>query len=449
MKKIALAALGGTLAGTILTTQVAGPLIAQEAEKTVSVYEQLDLFGDIFERIRAQYVEEVDTEQLVEAAINGMLTSLDPHSSYLSAKDFDEMQEQTRGEFGGLGIEVTQEDGFVKVVAPMDGTPADKAGIKAGDFITHVNSESVLGLTLDDAVDKMRGPVGSEIIITIVREGVAEPFDVSIIRDTIKMVAVRPRLVGNTVVLRISTFNDQTFVGVEEGIKKMVEEAGGMDKVNGFVIDLRNNPGGLLNQAIMVSDAFLEKGEITSTRGRDPEQGERFNAEPGDLADGKPIVVLINGGSASASEIVSGALQDHRRAIVVGTKSFGKGSVQTLIPLKGDGAMRLTTARYYTPSGRSIQALGVMPDIVVNQPIVEPLTAEEEEARAADEARNDRSEADLRGAITNDSMSEDERNQLEADRARTEETAKLRDEDYQLAYAVDILRGLAAVAPQP
>ena len=449
MKKIALAALGGTLAGTILTTQIAGPLIAQEAEKTVSVYEQLDLFGDIFERIRAQYVEEVDTEKLVEAAINGMLTSLDPHSSYLSAKDFDEMQEQTRGEFGGLGIEVTQEDGFVKVVAPMDGTPADKAGIKAGDFITHVNSESVLGLTLDDAVDKMRGPVGSEIIITVVREGVAEPFDVSIIRDTIKMVAVRPRLVGNTVVLRISTFNDQTFVGVEEGIKKMAEEAGGMDNVNGFVIDLRNNPGGLLNQAIMVSDAFLEKGEITSTRGRDPEQGERFNAEPGDLAQGKPIVVLINGGSASASEIVSGALQDHRRAIVVGTKSFGKGSVQTLIPLKGDGAMRLTTARYYTPSGRSIQALGVMPDIVVNQPIVEPLTEEEQEARDAEEARNERSEADLRGAITNDSMSEDERNQLEADRARTEEAAKLRDEDYQLAYAVDILRGLAAVAPQP
>ena len=449
MKKIALAALGGTLAGTILTTQIAGPLIAQEAEKTVSVYEQLDLFGDIFERIRAQYVEEVDTEKLVEAAINGMLTSLDPHSSYLSAKDFDEMQEQTRGEFGGLGIEVTQEDGFVKVVAPMDGTPADKAGIKAGDFITHVNSESVLGLTLDDAVDKMRGPVGSEIIITVVREGVAEPFDVSIIRDTIKMVAVKPRLVGNTVVLRISTFNDQTFVGVEEGIKKMVEEAGGMDKVNGFVIDLRNNPGGLLNQAIMVSDAFLEKGEITSTRGRDPEQGERFNAEPGDLAQGKPIVVLINGGSASASEIVSGALQDHRRAIVVGTKSFGKGSVQTLIPLKGDGAMRLTTARYYTPSGRSIQALGVMPDIVVNQPIVEPLTKEEEDARAAEEARNGRSEADLRGAITNDSMSEDERKQLEADRARTEEAAKLRDDDYQLAYAVDILRGLAAVTPQP
>jgi carboxyl-terminal processing protease len=423
--------------------------LAQEAEKTTSVYEQLDLFGDIFERIRAQYVEEVSTEELVEAAINGMLTSLDPHSSYLSAKDFDVMQEQTRGEFGGLGIEVTQEDGFVKVIAPMDGTPADLAGIKAGDFITHVNKESVLGLTLDDAVDLMRGPVGSEIIISVVREGVEEPFDVSIIRDTIKMVAVKPRLVGNTVVLRISSFNDQTYPGVEEGIKKMVAEAGGMDKVNGVVIDLRNNPGGLLVQAIKVSDAFLEKGEIVSTRGRSAEDGERFNAEPGDLAEGKPVVVLINGGSASASEIVSGALQDHRRAIVVGTKSFGKGSVQTLIPLKGDGAMRLTTARYYTPSGRSIQSLGVMPDIVVNQPLVKPETEEEKKAREEEEARMERSESSLRGAITNDSMSEDERKLLDEERARTEEAAKLRDEDYQLAYAVDILRGLAAVAPKP
>ncbi len=449
IKKLALAAIGGTLAGAVLTTQVAGPLLAQEAEKVTSVYEQLDLFGDIFERIRAQYVEEVNTQDLVEAAINGMLTSLDPHSSYLSAKDFDEMQEQTRGEFGGLGIEVTQEDGFIKVVAPMDGTPADLAGIKAGDFITHVNAESVLGLTLDDAVDKMRGPVGSEIIITVVREGVDEPFDVSIIRDRIKMVAVKPRLVGNTAVLRISTFNDQTYPGVEEGIKKMVSEAGGMDKINGFVIDLRNNPGGLLTQAIKVSDAFLEKGEIVSTRGRAAEDGERFNAEPGDLAEGKPVVVLINGGSASASEIVTGALQDHRRAIVVGTKSFGKGSVQTLIPLKGDGAMRLTTARYYTPSGRSIQSLGVMPDIVVNQPVVKPETEEEKKAREEAETRNQRSEADLRGAITNDSMSEDERKLLEEERARTIEAAKLRDEDYQLAYAVDILRGLSAVAPKP
>jgi carboxyl-terminal processing protease len=447
MKRLLMAALGGTLAGTLLTTQVAGPLIAQEAAQNSSVYEQLDLFGDIFERIRAQYVEEVDSKKLIEAAINGMLTSLDPHSSYLNEEAFSDMQVQTRGQFGGLGIEVTQEDGFVKVVSPMDGTPADAAGIQSGDFITHVNGEAMLGLTLDDAVERMRGEVGSEIVITIVREGVADPFDVSLIRDTIKMVAVRPRLVGNTVVLRISTFNDQTFPGVQEGIKKMVEEAGGIDKVNGFVIDLRNNPGGLLNQAIQVSDAFLETGEIVSTRGRNPKDGERFNATPGDLAQGKPVVVLINGGSASASEIVSGALQDHRRAIVVGTKSFGKGSVQTLIPMKGEGAMRLTTARYYTPSGRSIQALGVMPDIVVNQPLVDPAAETEETDESAASAQ--RSEADLRGVLSNDSMSEDEKKLLEDERARTEEAAKLRDEDYQLAYAVDILRGLAAVAPKP
>lgn len=448
MKKILMAALGGTLAGAIVTTQFAGPLIAQEAARNSSVYEQLDLFGDIFERIRAQYVEEVDSKKLIEAAINGMLTSLDPHSSYLNEEDFSDMQVQTRGQFGGLGIEVTQEEGFIKVIAPMDDTPADKAGILAGDFITHVNGESVLGLTLDQAVEMMRGEVGSEVIITVVREGVTDPFDVSIIRETIKMTAVRSRLVGSTVVLRLTTFNDQTYPGLEDGIRKMVEEAGGMDKVNGFVIDLRNNPGGLLNQAIMVADAFLEKGEIVSTRGRNPQDGERHNATPGDLAQGKPVVVLINGGSASASEIVSGALQDHRRAIVVGTKSFGKGSVQTLIPMKGEGAMRLTTARYYTPSGRSIQALGVMPDIVVNQPAIDPQAPGTEEQAAEDAARQ-RSEADLRGVLSNDSMTDDEKQLLEEERARTEEAAKLRDEDYQLAYAVDILRGLAAVAPKP
>ena len=446
MKKFVMAALGGTLAGALITTQVAGPLIAQEAGKSSNVYEQLDLFGDIFERVRAQYVEEVDSKDLIEAAIAGMLTSLDPHSSYLKADDFGDMQVQTRGEFGGLGIEVTQEEGFIKVVSPMDGTPADQAGILAGDFITHVNGESVLGLALDEAVEIMRGPVGSEIIITVVRKCVSDPFDVSIIRDTIKLIAVRSRVVGDTVVLRITTFNDQTYSGLQAELKKSVEELGGMDKVNGFVIDLRNNPGGLLNQAIKVSDGFLEKGEIVSTRGRSPEDGERFNAEAGDLAGGKPLVVLINGGSASASEIVAGALQDHRRAIVVGTKSFGKGSVQTVIPLKGNAAMRLTTARYYTPSGRSIQSLGVMPDIVVNQPIVDPSAEGTEEAAAAAQGR---SEADLRGAITNDSMTEDERKLLEEERARTEEAAKLRDEDYQLAYAVDILRGLAAVAPAP
>ena len=446
MKKFVMAAIGGTVAGVVLTTQFAAPLIAQENSRNANVYEQLDLFGDIFERVRAQYVEEVDSEQLIEAAINGMLTSLDPHSNYLAPKDFDDMQVQTRGEFGGLGIEVTQEEGFVKVVSPMDDTPADEAGIEAGDFITHVNGESVLGLTLDAAVDMMRGPVGSEIIITVVREGVAEPFDVSIIRDTIKLTAVRSRAVGETVVLRITTFNDQTYSGLEEELKKSLEEVGGMENVNGFVIDLRNNPGGLLTQAIRVSDAFLDKGEIVSTRGREASDSERFNATEGDLAMGKPIVVLVNGGSASASEIVAGALQDHRRAIVVGTKSFGKGSVQTVIPLRGDGAMRLTTARYYTPSGRSIQALGVMPDIVVDQPRRDP-EAEATEDEAASAANRQTSEADLRGTLSNDSMSEDERSLLEEERARTEESAKLRDEDYQLAYAVDILRGLAAVAP--
>ncbi len=445
MKKYALVGLGGTLAGALLATQIAGPLIAQEATKSASVYEQLDLFGDIFERIRAQYVEEVDSEKLIEAAINGMLTSLDPHSSYLNAKDFEDMQVQTHGEFGGLGIEVTQEQGFIKVVSPMDGTPADAAGILAGDFISHVNGESVLGLTLDDAVELMRGPIGSEIIVTVVRDGVADPFDVSMIRDTIKMVAVKGKTVGNTVVLRVTTFNDQTYVGLESELKKQVEALGGPDKVDGYVLDLRNNPGGLLTQAIKVSDAFLDKGEIVSTRGRDPKDGERFNAEMGDLTGGKAMVVLINGGSASASEIVAGALQDHRRAIVVGTKSFGKGSVQTLVPLRGDGAMRLTTARYYTPSGRSIQALGVAPDIVVNQPQVAPV---DPNAPVVEEPKL-RSEADLRGIISNDSMTEEERTKQEEERAKAEESAKLRDEDYQLAYAVDILKGLAAIEPKP
>lgn len=445
MRKFVMAAIGGTVAGVVLTTQLAAPLIAQENSRNANVYEQLDLFGDIFERVRAQYVEEVDSKQLIEAAINGMLTSLDPHSGYLAPKDFDDMQVQTRGEFGGLGIEVTQEEGFVKVVSPIDDTPADEAGIEAGDYITHVNGESVLGLQLDAAVDLMRGPVGSEIIITVVRKDVAEPFDVSIIRDTIKLTAVRSRVVGDTVVLRVTTFNDQTFSGLEENLKKSVEELGGMENVNGFVVDLRNNPGGLLTQAIRVSDAFLDKGEIVSTRGREARDSERINAQLGDLAEGKPIVVLINGGSASASEIVAGALQDHRRAIVVGTKSFGKGSVQTVIPLRGEGAMRLTTARYYTPSGRSIQALGVMPDIVVNQPRRDPTATTTPEAETS-AARRPTSEADLRGTLSNDSMSEDERKLLEEERARTEEAAKLRDEDYQLAYAVDILRGLQAVA---
>ncbi|MEW2915848.1 MULTISPECIES: S41 family peptidase [Ruegeria] len=441
MKKFVMAGLAGTVAGILATTQIAGPLLAQEAENKASVYEQLDLFGDIFERIRAQYVEEVEPEELIEAAIDGMLTSLDPHSSYLSPDDAEQMRVQTRGEFGGLGIEVTQEEGFVKVVSPIDDTPADAAGIEAGDFITHVDGESILGLTLDKAVDLMRGPVGSEIVITVVREGEQEPFDVTIIRDTIKLTAVRARTEGTSVVLRVTTFNDQTFPNLQEGLNEQIEEAGGIEKVNGFVLDLRNNPGGLLTQAIKVSDAFLNEGEIVSTRGRDPGEGERFNASPGDLAEGKPIVVLINGGSASASEIVAGALQDHRRAIVVGTKSFGKGSVQTVMPLRGDGAMRLTTSRYYTPSGRSIQALGVSPDIIVEQPRPVPDSEEEDSNRPA------RSEADLRGSLNNDSLSEDEIRQIEEDRARAEATAELREEDYQMAYAIDILKGLSAFNP--
>ena len=442
MKKIVMAVAGGILAGTLVTTQVAGPLLAQETSQKANIYEQLDLFGDIFERIRGQYVEEVDAADLIEAAIDGMLTSLDPHSSYLSPDDAADMRVQTRGEFGGLGIEVTQEEGFVKVVSPIDGTPADKAGIEAGDFITHVDGDSVLGLTLDEAVGMMRGVVGSEIVITVAREGETEPFDVTIIRDTIKLTAVRTRVEGQSVVLRVTTFNDQTYGNLADGIAKQIEAAGGIDQVNGFVLDLRNNPGGLLSQAIRVSDAFLDKGEIVSTRGRDPQDGDRHNATAGDLAEKKPLVVLINGGSASASEIVAGALQDHRRALVIGTKSFGKGSVQTVMPMRGNGAMKLTTARYYTPSGRSIQALGISPDIIVEQPRRVAEQNEEED----DTPRRSRSEADLRGSLNNDSLTEDEILQIEADREKAETAAKLRKDDYQMAYAIDILKGLSALA---
>nr|WP_319248588.1 S41 family peptidase [uncultured Celeribacter sp.] len=441
MKKYVMAGAAGILAGAVIATQFAGPLLAQETDKTNNVYEQLDLFGDVFERIRAQYVEEVDSQDLIEAAIDGMLSSLDPHSSYLSPQDAEDMRVQTSGSFGGLGIEVTQEDGFVKVVAPMDGTPADIAGIEAGDYITAVDGENVLGMTLDETVDLMRGPVGSEIVITVVREGVDDPFDVSIIRDTIKLTAVRSRVEGNSVVLRVTTFNDQTYPNLESGLKDSIEELGGIDNVDGIVIDLRNNPGGLLDQAIKVSDAFLDEGEIVSTRGRNPEDSDRVNATPGDLAQGKPLVVLINGGSASASEIVSGALQDHHRAVVVGTKSFGKGSVQTVMPLRSDGAMRLTTARYYTPSGRSIQALGISPDIVVAQPPRQPMDAEEDETTTP----RFRSEADLRGALDNDSLTEDQRQKIEEERVAAEEAAKLRDDDFQLAYAIDLLKGLSKI----
>lgn len=442
MRHYLIAGLGGVLAGALATTQIAGPLMAQESGRNTATYEQLELFGNIFERIRADYVEAPDDKELVEAAINGMLTSLDPHSSFLSADAYSDMQTQTRGSFGGLGIEVSQEEGMVKVVSPIDDTPAAEAGVQSGDFITHVNGESLLGLNLDEAVEMMRGPVGSEITITILREGETEPFDLTMARDTIKLTVVRSRVEGHAVVLRVSTFNDETYDALKTELAKAVEEAGGIDKVTGFVLDLRNNPGGLLNQAISVSDAFLDAGEIVSTRGRNPDESERWNAEKGDLAEGKPMVVLTNGGSASASEIVAGALQDHRRAIVVGEKSFGKGSVQTVMPVTSDSAIRLTTARYYTPSGRSIQSLGIQPDILVAQPT--PAQPEEEEESRTNSSFS-RSEADLRGALGND-ISDDDRQQIEDEAAEVEATAALRDEDYQLAYAVDILKGLAAVS---
>lgn len=439
MKKTLIAISAGVVSAALLTTQIAGPLMAQENASQDSVYEQLELFGDIFERVRGEYVEEVDDKALIEAAIDGMLRSLDPHSSFLSVDDAEDMRVRTRGEFGGLGIEVTQEDGWVKVVSPIDDTPAAEAGVEAGDFITHVDGESLFGLTLDEAVDIMRGPVGSEIVITVAREGEPEPFDISIIRDTIKLTAVRVRTEGDTVVVRVTTFNEKTYINLRDGLEDAIANLGGLESINGVVLDLRNNPGGLLDQSIRVSDAFLEKGEIVSTRGRYAEDSDRFNAAPGDLIAGKPLVVLINGGSASASEIVAGALKDHRRAIIVGTKSFGKGSVQSVIPLRGESAMRLTTARYYTPSGRSIQALGVSPDIVVEQPRVD------RDAVVEDEAENVRSEADLRGSLNNDSLTEEEIRQIEEDAEMAKASADLRKEDYQLAYAIDLLRGLSAL----
>ncbi len=393
-------------------------------ENRSETYRQLKLFGDVFERVRADYVEEVTDQKMIEAAIQGMLSALDPHSSYLNANSFRDMRVQTKGEFGGLGIEVTMENGLVKVVSPIDDTPAYRAGIEAGDLITHLDSEPVMGLTLNDAVEKMRGPIKSDIKLTIRRPG-REPFDVTITRAVIKITSVRSRTEGNIAYLRITTFNEQTSPGLEAAIKERKEDIG--EGLIGYVLDLRNNPGGLLDQAIEVSDAFLEQGEIVSTRGRDPDDAQRYNARPGDLAEGLPVVVLINGGSASASEIVAGALQDHRRAIVLGTTSFGKGSVQTIIPLSGSGAMRLTTARYYTPSGRSIQGTGIDPDIVVEQVRIEKV-----------ETGPQRREADLRGALDNG-------NGNGAPEAEKKEPAKPATErqDFQLSRALDLLRGLA------
>jgi carboxyl-terminal processing protease len=337
---------------------------AQEAGHA-ETYQLLSLFGDVFERVRAEYVDPVDDRDLVENAINGMLTGLDPHSNYMNAKVFRDMQVQTRGEFGGLGIEVTQENGVIKVVSPIDDTPASRAGVKAGDLILALDGKSVQGLSLNDAVDRMRGPPNSKIKLTIKRENVEQPIELTLTREVIKIQVIKSHLEGGDVgYIRITSFNEQTDSGLRKAFQQLKAESG--DKLRALVIDLRNDPGGLLDQAVAVSDDFINDGEIVSTRARHPEDSQRWNAKGGDITGGMPVVVLINGGSASASEIVAGALQDHRRAILVGTRSFGKGSVQTVIPLPGNGAMRLTTARYYTPSGRSIQGLGIVPDVEVH-----------------------------------------------------------------------------------
>ncbi len=389
-------------------------------EKNVDTYKMLDLFGEVFERVRSGYVEAPTDQELIESAIAGMLTSLDPHSSYLSAKSFQDMRVQTRGEFGGLGIEVTMEAGLVKVVSPIDGTPAHKAGLKPGDFISHLEGKPVLGLTLAEAVEKMRGKVGTDLRLTIRRKD-TKVFDVTVTRAVIQIRSVRSRMEGNIGYLRITSFTEQADKGSIKAIAKFKKNAG--DKLNGLVLDLRNNPGGLLDQSVKISDLFLDKGEIVSTRSRRPEDTQRFNAHTGDLINGLPIVVLINGGSASASEIVAGALQDHGRAILMGTKTFGKGSVQTVIPLTGHGAMRLTTARYYTPSGRSIQAVGIEPDIKVEQARVQSIDAQKIQR-----------EADLKGALKNEDEAAEKNKAIEKNK---------NPEDYQLSRALDLLRGLS------
>lgn len=412
-----------------------------ETEKKEDTYELLRLFGDVFERVRAEYVEEVSDEDLIESAINGMLTSLDPHSSFMGAKRFKEMQVQTRGEFGGLGIQVSMDKGLIKVISPIDDTPAFRAGVEAGDLISHLDKKPVMGLTLSEAVDRMRGKVGSDIILTILRPK-KEPFDVTLTRAVIKIQSVRSKEIGDIGYLRITQFNEQAKSGLEKAFTKFEKSLGA--KMKGIVLDLRNNPGGLLDQAIAVSDAFLEKGEIVSTRSRQAEETQRYNARAGDLAKGLPVVILINGGSASASEIVAGALQDHKRAIILGTKSFGKGSVQTIMPLARKSAMRLTTARYYTPSGRSIQVVGIEPDILVEQAKIESLDAGERQR-----------EGDLRGALENPGKNGDktngegpespENNEAENEANEQEDTSR---QDYQLARAIDLIEGLAIFGQQ-
>lgn len=394
------------------------------AQSNEDAYRQLSLFGDVFERVRNEYVEEKTDKEIIEAAINGMLTSLDPHSGYLPDDNFEAMQVQTRGRFGGLGIEVTMENGFVKVVSPIDDTPASKAGMQPEDFIIAIDGESVLGKNLSEAVDVLRGPIGSEVTITVQR-GQAEPFDVTIIRDEIKIRSVRHEIYDNVGYIRITTFSEQTTPGLVNAIDDIFKSEG--ENLKGFILDLRNNPGGLLSEAISVSDAFLEGGEIVSTRGREDSQTQHAYARPGDIARGMPLIVLINSGSASASEIVAGSLKDHKRAILMGTRSFGKGSVQSIIPMPGHGAIRLTTARYYTPSGVSIQAKGISPDIEVELARIEKLDG----GRYREE--------DLQGALDSKSNEESDEN---ADKADAEET-DITKIDFQLARAIDLLQGLS------
>jgi carboxyl-terminal processing protease len=435
MRKTPLVLLGvaAGVAMTLLATQPRLWLGTSARAAAADTYRQLNLFGDIFERVRGHYVEKPDDSKLVESAINGMLNGLDPHSSYMDPKSFRDMQVQTRGEFGGLGIEVTMEDGLVKVVAPIDDTPAAKAGVRAGDVITHLDDEAVQGLTLNQAVEKMRGLVNTKINLRITRKGAEKPLEVSIVRDIIRVRSVRSRMEGEDIgYIRITQFNEQTTDGVKKAIDDLTKQAG--DKLRGYVLDLRNNPGGLLDQAISVSDAFLDRGEIVSTRGRDADETQRFNARPGDLTKTKPVIILINGGSASASEIVAGALQDHKRATLIGTRSFGKGSVQTIIPLgPGNGALRLTTARYYTPAGRSIQAKGIAPDIEVLQDVPD-------EVKSQSRATETKGEASLRGHLKADGE--------EGAGSQSYVPPEAKD-DKALKTALDLLRGVQANSAFP
>ena len=421
--------------GFLLATTVASvPFASQASDSKPDTYEMLNLFGEVFDRVKEDYVEEVEDEKLIEDALNGMLSSLDPHSSYLSNKDFEEMQVQTKGEFGGLGIEVTMENGLVKVVSPIDDTPAFKADIHAGDYISHIDDVQVMGLALSEAVDKMRGAVGSKIKLTILREGETEPLEKTLVRDIIKIQTAKTRLEGDDVgYIRLTSFSEQTASAMRSGILELQKKAG--KGLKGYVLDMRNNPGGLLDQAIEVADTFLEEGEIVSTKGRHEQDSKRYNATAGDLTDGKIVVVLVNGGSASASEIVAGALQDHKRAVVMGTKSFGKGSVQTVIPLIGHGAMRLTTSRYYTPSGRSIQAEGIQPDIEVKQAKVE---YEEQNKYMS-------TENDLAGHLSNDAKPEKRKDVIKfPESAMSADKDAKKDgkpDDFQLDRAIDLIHG--------